>query len=135
MSILKQLFNYWKSILIGSIILFLSFAAPSTFSEIPPFEFTYPDKIVHIIMYVALTMALLIDYKMNNILNSKKLNFVLFCILFPIVYGGIIEIVQSAFFPPRTGDWFDWIADIIGVIMALIMMNAWEKMIIRRKKS
>lgn len=135
MSLIKLFFNYWKSIINGFLILFLSFAAPSTFSEIPPFEFTYPDKIVHIIMYGALTMALLLDFKKNNNLNSKKLNFVLFCILFPIIYGGVIEIVQSAYFPPRTGDWFDWIADIIGVMMALMMMNAWEKIIIRRKKS
>lgn len=36
-------------------------------------------------------------------------------VLFPIIYGGLIEITQQ-YFPPRQAEWLDWLADIIGVL-------------------
>jgi hypothetical protein len=37
-----------------------------------------------------------------------------------IVYGGLIEIVQS-FLPPRTAEWEDWLQDIAGVAIGAIL--------------
>lgn len=42
---------------------------------------------------------------------------VLVAMVVPILYGGIIEWVQGRWFYPRTGDWVDWIADAIGVLI------------------
>ena len=38
----------------------------------------------------------------------------------PMVYGGVIEILQENFFYPRTGDWWDWLADIAGTVVGCV---------------
>jgi VanZ family protein len=40
--------------------------------------------------------------------------------LLPILFGGIIELVQEQWFAPRSGEWIDWLADCIGVIIGTI---------------
>jgi VanZ family protein len=43
----------------------------------------------------------------------------LIAMVVPMVYGGIIEIAQERWFAPRTGEWMDWLADCIGVIVGV----------------
>lgn len=47
------------------------------------------------------------------------LKLVVFAILIPIIYGGIIEIIQDEYFPERSGDWYDFLADILGALASL----------------
>lgn len=42
-------------------------------------------------------------------------------LLLPILYGGLIEILQENFFYPRTGDWWDWLADIVGTLIGCVV--------------
>lgn len=133
MSFVYIFFNYWKSIFVSVCIMFLSFAAPSNFSEIPTFEFTYADKIVHLLMYAGLAFALMIDYRKSTKINRYNLGFVLSCFALPIIFGGIIEIVQSVYFPPRTGDWFDWLADIAGVLIVWMGWLGRERIVCRKR--
>lgn len=52
--------------------------------------------------------------------------------LLPVAYGGLIELIQPHF-PPRQGEWADWIADCIGVavgLMLFVLFYLWNK---RRK--
>jgi VanZ family protein len=42
-------------------------------------------------------------------------------LIYPIVYGGVIELLQENFFPPRTGDWSDWVADALGSVAAYFL--------------
>lgn len=44
-----------------------------------------------------------------------------------LAYGGFIEIVQENFTPTRSGDWIDFIADGIGIIIALIIFFIVDK--------
>jgi VanZ family protein len=122
MKIKKFLRTYWKSILIISGILYLSFAPPSTFKGIPSFE--NEDKLVHIIMYGGLTCVLIFDFRQyakNNPLSS--LAFILICILTPVILGGIVEILQPMYFAPRTAEWLDWFSDITGVLLGWLAMK------------
>jgi VanZ family protein len=41
----------------------------------------------------------------------------LITIVLPMLYGGAIEVIQEQWFAPRSGEWMDWGADCIGVIM------------------
>jgi len=122
MKIKKFLRTYWKSLLIISGILYLSFAPPSTFKGVPSFE--NEDKLVHIIMYGGLTCVLIFDFRLyarNNPLSS--LAFILICLLTPVILGGVVEILQPIYFAPRTADWFDWISDITGVLLGWLAMK------------
>ncbi|WP_242047153.1 VanZ family protein [Dysgonomonas sp. HGC4] len=77
------------------------------------------DKIVHFCMYLGLSGATAINYihgKRGHV-NTQKL--IIAAFLLPILYGGFIEILQHYFFPPRAGDWFDFLADMLGSLTAL----------------
>ena len=47
------------------------------------------------------------------------LKLILFALLVPIIYGGLIDILQRKYFPGRTGDWYDFLADALGAIASL----------------
>jgi VanZ family protein len=46
----------------------------------------------------------------------------LIAMVLPMVYGGIIEIAQERWFAPRSGEWMDWLADCIGLIVGVGLM-------------
>ncbi|MFZ4726168.1 MAG: VanZ family protein [Paludibacter sp.] len=131
MFIIKFLRLYWKSIAIAIIILYLSFAPPSTFKKIPTFEIVNLDKIVHFLMYASFTFILMFDFFRYNKNNINFRTFVYQCVIFPIIFGGIIEIMQSSFFAPRTGSWIDFMFNISGVLFGWLIIyftkNKWIK--------
>jgi len=43
------------------------------------------------------------------------------------VYGGVIELLQKYYFPPRTGEWLDWVADILGATIGSIIIFLFYK--------
>jgi len=114
---------YWKSIFMVLFIQYLSFAPPATFERIPTPQLPDFDKLVHFLMYAGLTVTLIWDHKKHRKSNSNLQFFVLICIVFPVLLGGVVEILQSAYFAPRTGDWLDWLFDIGGVLCACIWMR------------
>jgi len=122
------LFCYWRTIIIFSIILYLSFASPATFSGIPSFE--NEDKLVHLLMYAGFTTVLIFDFRQfSRKRNTNLYNFVLWCLIFPIFIGGAIEVIQPTFFPPRTGTWSDFAFDIAGVLIGWAFMHYFKNQI------
>jgi len=122
MKLKSFLYNYWKSLIIISGILYLSFAPPSTFNGVPSFE--YEDKLIHILMYGALTCVLIFDLQLYAKKKSlSKFTFIFICLLIPIFLGGIVEILQPIYFAPRTAEWFDWFSDITGVLIGWLAMQ------------
>lgn len=113
--------NYWKSAFVAAVILYLSFTPPSTFEKIPSFE--NEDKLVHMLIYFGLTCMLIFDFK--KAVGTTRVNFNKFliaCFVFPVFLGGIVEIIQPRLIYPRTGSWFDWLADIAGVLLGWAIM-------------
>lgn len=126
MKLFSLLKIYWKSLIIIGGILYLSFAPPSTFKGVPSFPFE--DKLVHLLLYGGLTCILIFDFRLYaKKFRTTKFAFVSICILFPILLGGIIEILQPMYFAPRTGEWFDWFSDILGVLLGLLSMQLLKK--------
>jgi VanZ family protein len=124
MNMINTFKNYWKSIAIIAFILHLSFAPPSEFKSIPTFE--NEDKLVHFLMYAFLTSILIYEYRRAQSaqkVNSDCLRFILLCIAFPTILGGIIEILQPLFFFPRTASWLDWLSDSLGVLAGWLALK------------
>jgi VanZ family protein len=104
--------KYLYSIVIAAVIFYLSTATGKALPQMPPVP--YLDKVVHIIMYMVLAGALVIEIKKKNFFIS---------IILPILYGGLLELLQEYFFPPRTGDWWDFLSDIIGVLLGFFIVR------------
>ncbi|MDR3652882.1 MAG: VanZ family protein [Paludibacter sp.] len=121
--------SYWKSIVFTAIILYLSFAPPSTFNGVP--SFPNEDKLVHIFLYTCLTILLIFDFIRYKKSTDNKLSYILFCLLLPVILGGLVEILQPMYFAPRTAEWLDWFSDITGVFMGWTATKLLRKLNIR----
>jgi VanZ family protein len=78
------------------------------------------DKVYHSIAYFTLAIAwLIVYYKKPN----KKYIIVICCIIFGIV----IEVLQSKITAHRTGDYYDILANSSGVLFALLIFNLISK--------
>ncbi|KAA6345197.1 hypothetical protein EZS27_007224 [termite gut metagenome] len=109
--------RYPVSITIIGIIVYLSFFKP------PAIEFTnnkipFLDKIVHLCMYSGMSGTLWLEFMRNH--KNEKLPFLhvwIGAIICPIVFGGVVELLQGYLTTYRGGDWLDFVADIIGVAL------------------
>jgi VanZ family protein len=91
------------------------------------FSFSYLDKIVHFFMYGILSYLLL--------WWLRKANFPeIFAILsFSVIYGGIIEIVQTFWATNRSGSWSDLLFDFIGALSGWLVFSKFNSTLILRK--
>lgn len=107
-------------LIISLVILYLCCFIPLRYIPDVEFDIFIPtDKIDHFLMYLGLSGATALNYihgKRGYISISKLLLYAFVC---PILYGGLIEVLQQNFFPPRTGDWFDFLANTLGSLVAL----------------
>lgn len=75
------------------------------------------DKWTHFVMYGSLCPVIFAEYANSHIKpNIKRL--AICGVLLPIIMGGLIELAQAyCTGGNRSGDWIDWIADSIGVMI------------------
>ena len=105
-------FHYKYSLLTCILVAYLSLKnididLPSTY-WIP-----HADKLVHLVMYILLGVACSADSRAI----MSKFGRIFLCPIFPILYGGMMELLQEYYFPPRTGEWADFAFDAIGVLI------------------
>lgn len=89
-------------------------------SNLPNAPFLNFDKFVHFGIFAILTILWYLPFWDKR---SNSLNFLIALLL--ITYGGIIEIVQHQFVTGRTGDVFDLIANILGVLAVYLFI--WKR--------
>lgn len=75
------------------------------------------DKWTHFVMYGSLCSVIFTEYTYRHIkTNIKRL--AIGGVLLPIIMGGLIELAQAyCTGGNRSGDWMDWIANSIGVMI------------------
>jgi VanZ family protein len=78
------------------------------------------DKIYHGFAYFTLAFSWLLVFYKNQ---KKKYLIVISCIIF----GIIIEVIQSKLTNYRTGDYLDVLANLLGVLLALLIFNLISK--------
>ena len=83
-------------------------------SSVQFFQF---DKVAHFGMFFVLSGAIYFDYYRLHKGAPNKFRWLLFGLIIPIIYGGVIEIVQEHFFL-RSGEWLDFAADSLGSLCA-----------------
>ncbi|MCK9155207.1 MAG: VanZ family protein [Paludibacteraceae bacterium] len=78
------------------------------------------NTIGHSFMYMTLSMSIFFDLYIRQ--SSQK---VLYwsAFVFPFVFGGVMELVQQYFFPPRSAEWIDFFADIFGITIGYLLIK------------
>ena len=120
----NQMIDYFQNLSKGiqnfiSILLVLSIAVLHFMN--PPDIETFDsligiDKLVHFLMFFFLTSWFVMIYKYSH-------KFILLSYL--VIYGLLLELMQMGFFIHRSFEWFDWIADSIGVIVGFFTISKW----------
>lgn len=116
-NIQADLFRYKYSIVCGLLVGYASLTSHTAASEKLCF-FENADKLVHLAMYFCLTLALV--YELRHSLQQQGRAYAIACVV-ASVYGGLMEILQHYCCTVRTGDWWDWAADILGSVIAILV--------------
>jgi hypothetical protein len=110
---------FWPAYLWGVIVLVLTGMPGNDLPTLPAFWDKYqPDKIVHMGMFGLLFLLLAGGsfYKGGKLMLTKKL---IYIYAFSVIaLGGIIELLQKWVFIERSCEFLDFVADVVGVILA-----------------
>lgn len=89
--------------------------------NLPKAPFDEFDKLVHLAIYALLSfLSMLGFYKQPTSLSMTKKTQYFFSIMFSIVMGGLIEVLQEYVFINRFGDWFDFTANSLGAVLGVV---------------
>ncbi|SFW10846.1 hypothetical protein SAMN02910409_0222 [Prevotellaceae bacterium HUN156] len=95
------------------------------FPETPLDDVVFIDKWTHLVMYGGTCTVIWWEYlRHHDILNRSKL---LLTLVGMILLGGVMELLQAYCTTTRSGEWLDFWADSIGVLLGYIvglLMNA-----------
>ena len=105
--------------LIALVIFYLTCIVDVESIPVPEKVFQY-DKLVHFAMFFALSAAVFVDYYLKHKGKPNGYRWLLFGLVIPVIYGGLIEVAQENFFA-RSGDLYDFIADAMGSMSATII--------------
>ena len=102
--------------------------SPPEEMELPSISFL--DKWTHLVMYGGTCSVIWFEYLRHHRTLDVKQLFV-WAWLLPTLMGGLIELVQAYCTATRSGEWLDWLADAVGVTLAvgvgLMMKKLWKK--------
>ena len=78
------------------------------------------DKWVHMAMYGGLVLVMWVDHVVRN---KRAFSWMvrIIMLLYAIVLGGAMELVQAYLTTCRSGDWIDFEADAIGALVTLLL--------------
>ena len=91
------------SILFSLIILYLSLANASTFEKAGLFDIKYLDKFVHFGLYFAFMGVIILEHR-RLFSNTRQ---IIIVALIPVVFGAVIELMQSGLTNTRKADILD----------------------------
>jgi VanZ family protein len=92
-------------------------------SSIPKLGSSFDDKIYHFLAYAILTF-LLYNYIVTTSVKQK----LLIPAIIAVIYGIIIEGLQSVLTDFRTPDYYDVIANSIGVVFTIMLLRLKNKL-------
>ena len=82
------------------------------------------DKIVHCIMYLGLMIAFCFDYYRGRRVDNERVTLVLAAVI-ALLLSGVIEVLQALMECGRSGEWLDWMANMTGIVVGVILGRKW----------
>ncbi|MGQ9818555.1 MAG: VanZ family protein [Candidatus Kapaibacteriales bacterium] len=112
-----------------AILIFVLSSLHKPFVEIN--QFVWEDKLIHFLVFFAFGISLLLPLSSRILKSEKEKKAILLVVIIGLLYGAIDEIHQS-YVPGRVCDLTDWIADAVGVILAILLRVPILNLIIKR---
>jgi VanZ family protein len=110
------------SILFSLIILYLSLANASTFEKAGLFDIKYLDKFVHFGLYFIFMGVIILEHR-QLFSNTRQ---IIIVALIPVIFGAVIELMQSGFTDTRKADILDIMFNTAGTATAVCIWLFYE---------
>ena len=113
----------WWYFLPGSIVAIIIFLLSTVFGAKVPNpmpELISPDKLGHLLAYFVLSVSFLWAFAQTKQLNRRLAFWV---VITCASYGIVLEFVQFAFFPERYFEWWDMLANLVGALLAILIIR------------
>ena len=124
--------KYLLSTLVILVIFILCFINAEPLPAPPVIDF---DKIVHTILFLGLSGVLFFDSTGYLRFPISKIRIFLSSFILPVTIGGLVEILQAFATKTRSGDWFDFLFDVIGAFLGWGIALLINHRYLLRKKS
>lgn len=111
--------NYPISLLVILTVVYLSFFNPPStdLNKVEGF-----DKVVHLCMYAGLSGMLWLEFwRAHRRSPVPKWHVWVGAALCPILFSGLVELLQEYCTVHRSGDWMDFAANTLGVLLASLI--------------
>jgi VanZ family protein len=79
------------------------------------------DKIVHLLMFLTLSGGIFFDNTGYLRQRISERRIICGSFLFPLLFSGLIEIMQEYLSLVRSGDWIDFFFDAIGALIGIMI--------------
>lgn len=113
---MRYIKGYWKSFIV---CIFITYSCLIPSPGINVHTFVGIDKVAHLLMYSLLGSVMCWE---SLVLGLKGWRLYTINLAFPILCGGLIELIQERWFYPRAGEVGDWLADCAGVLIGFCLV-------------
>ena len=123
---LDKFIKYWKPILIAIVICYGSLTSSSNLNKVNFLAFENIDKLIHFLMYAALSLLFFIALRKNS--QFKRKEQIIITLILVISYGLIMEVFQFYFTNDRSAELIDAFANILGSLFGLLIFPIFYKL-------
>lgn len=121
---IKKLIYYIKkyplSLLVVTVVVYLSFFRPPSDTGLG--DIPHLDKVVHFCMYFGMVGILWFEFLRNHFMQHAPMwHAWVGGMLFPILFGGVVELLQEYCTNHRGGDWLDFAANTTGAVVGSLV--------------
>ncbi|KAB1069701.1 hypothetical protein F6U93_02470 [Tamlana haliotis] len=106
---------------------FLATVCLITINDLPNVGVSFADKIFHFLAYGLLTILWYATFLLN--FNLKEKQAILYALIFSVVFGILIEVLQDTLTVSRALDIFDMVANTIGALLAALTLMIKNKIL------
>lgn len=110
--------------------LFILFLCSISFGEIAKSKFFFPgfDKLTHCGLFFVFTVFMCSGLIRSNHRYRLTYSYIFWSLVIPILFGGLIELLQLYIFTWRSGEWGDLFADGVGTGMGVfsVLITIWS---------
>ena len=126
---MKFITSFWKTIIWTCVVLFLSLSSGENLPHTSWLEFLHIDKVVHFIMYFVFALVLIHDSQHYSKIRLNHRQIILISVLIVIGWGGFLEILQRIPSIRRDSDFFDFLANTVGAVVASLLYRIFEPLL------
>jgi len=99
--------------------------------SIPGFDLSYEepwdllrlDKIAHMGLFAVMFLVLMVAFRKQGSYRRLKFHARKFSLILTLLYGGVLEFYQGAFFIERSSDLLDFIANSVGAFLGILLFR------------